>query len=82
MVEKATGIDRFLAEIRKFQGTLAFRGHADSMWKLHSSATRRLIKKYKEDDILEDDLGLSKIYADYGIPASAAAAPEDNRPNS
>ena len=64
MVEKAAGIDRFLAEVRKFQGQLAFRGHADSRWKLHSSATRRLIREY-EDDVLKDDLGFSKVYANY-----------------
>ena len=64
MEEKATGIDRFLAEVRKFQGKLAFRGHADNRWKLHSSATRRLIREY-EDDVLKDDLGFSKVYANY-----------------
>lgn len=62
---KATGIDRFLAEIREILGTPAFRGHADNKWKLHSSATHRLIREYEEDDILEDDLGFSKMYANY-----------------
>ena len=68
MVEKATGIDRFLADVRKFQRKLAFRGQADNTWKLHSSATRRLIKKYEEDDVddvLEDDSRFSKVYANY-----------------
>lgn len=64
MAEKATGIDRFLAEIRKFQGTLAFRGYADSRWNLYSSATRRLIREYG-DSVLKDDLGFSKVYANY-----------------
>lgn len=54
MEEKATGIDRFLADVRKFQGKLAFRGQAKSTWKLHSSATRRLIREYG-CNILEDD---------------------------
>lgn len=59
-----TGIDRFLAEIRKFQGTLAFRGHADSTWKLHSSATRRLIRECGYN-LLEDNLKFSRMYANY-----------------
>ena len=71
MVEKATGIDRFLAEVRKFQetpafrgGTLAFRGHPDHMWKLRSSATRRLVRKYG-CNILKDDFRFSKMYVNY-----------------
>lgn len=64
MVEKAAGIDRFLAEVRKFQGKLAFRGQANGAWKLHSSATRRLIREYG-CDVLEDDFWFSKRYVDY-----------------
>ena len=66
MVEKATGIDRFLAEVRKFQGKLAFRGQANGAWKLHSSATRRLIREYG-CDVLEDDLKFLKMYANYHV---------------
>ena len=64
MVEKATGIDRFLADVRKFQGELAFHGQANGAWKLHSSATRRLIREYG-CDVLEDDFWFSKRCTDY-----------------
>ena len=66
MEEKATGIDRFLADIREIRGRLAFRGQANGAWKLHSSATRRLIREYG-CDVLEDDLKFSEMYANYHV---------------
>ncbi len=40
----------FLSKINNLPSTCVFRGHADSSWKLHSAATRRLIDFFDNDE--------------------------------
>ena len=56
-----------IAKVTSGTGRLAFRGHADSSWKLHSSATRRLLPKNssKKPDIDERSLAFGKLYLSY-----------------
>lgn len=54
--------EKYLCKINEFPNGCAFRGQADSSWKLHSGATRRLIKHHR--DIIAAP-NFSQIYASY-----------------
>ena len=54
--------EKYLSKINEFPSGCAFRGQADSKWKLHSGATRRLIKHHKK---ITEDRNFSQIYANY-----------------
>lgn len=56
-----------IAEATPSSGRLAFRGLADSSWKLHSGATRRLLPKNsgKDSDNDERSLAFCKLYLSY-----------------
>ena len=55
--------EKYLSKINEFPSGCAFRGQADSNWKLRSGATRRLIKHYHQDITLASNF--SQIYANY-----------------
>lgn len=55
--------EKYLSKIKEFPSGCAFRGQAVSNWKLHSGATRRLIKHYHGNIIQASDF--SRIYANY-----------------
>ena len=55
--------EKYLSEVSKFPSGYAFRGQANSNWKLHSGATRRLIKYYHEN--ITQAPNFSQIYANY-----------------
>ena len=54
--------EKYLSKINEFPSGCAFRGQADSKWKLHSGATCRLIKHHKK---ITEDRNFSQIYANY-----------------
>ena len=56
-----------IAEVTPSSGRLVFRGLADSSWKLHSGATRRLLPKNsgKDSDNDERSLAFGKLYLSY-----------------
>ena len=55
--------EKYLSKINEFPSGCAFRGQADSKWKLHSGAARRLIKHYHEN--ITQAPNFSEIYANY-----------------
>ena len=55
--------EKYLSKIKEFPSGCAFRGQAVSNWKLHSGATRRLIKHYHGNITQASDF--SRIYANY-----------------
>lgn len=55
--------EKYLSKISEFPSGSAFRGQADSNWKLHSGATRRLIKHYHEN--ITQAPNFSQIYMNY-----------------
>ena len=59
--------DKYLSQIATLDsrsGRYAFRGQADSSWKLHSAATRRLIQHLEDDDI-ENSNAFGHLYLVY-----------------
>lgn len=54
--------EKYLSKINEFPSGSAFRGQADSNWKLYSGATRRLIKHHEK---IMEDRNFSQIYANY-----------------
>ena len=57
-------IEKYLSKINTLRGKCAFRGQADSKWKLHSAATRRLIKHSGHENIIQGTL-FSETYISY-----------------
>ena len=55
--------EKYLSKINEFPSGCAFRGQADSNWKLHSGATRRLIKHYHGN--ITQASNFPRIYANY-----------------
>ena len=55
--------EKYLSEVSNFPNGCAFRGQADSNWKLHSGATRRLISHCGEN--ITHDSNFLQIYASY-----------------
>ncbi len=60
----AITIEKYLNDINTFRGRCAFRGQADSKWKLHSAATRRLIKHSGGENITQGAI-FSDTYISY-----------------
>ena len=56
--------EKYLNKISKFSGRRAFRGQANGEWKLHSAATRRLIKQLDDENITKKT-GFAQIYTSY-----------------
>lgn len=59
-------IEKYLIEIREFTskpGTYAYRGQRDSLWPLHTGATRRLINDHGKEVVSFPDF--AKRYLDY-----------------
>ncbi|MXY33016.1 MAG: tetratricopeptide repeat protein [Boseongicola sp. SB0664_bin_43] len=70
---------KYLARIAKTKPTsarLAFRGHADSSWKLHSGATRRLLQEIRAKGSPDDQRSstFAKLYVSYHRSVLLAAA--------
>ena len=57
--------EKYLKRISAFPGKCAFRGQADSTWKLHSAATRRLIRYFMNDENITKATHFSQIYLAY-----------------
>lgn len=55
--------EKYLSKISEFPSGSAFRGQANSNWRLHSGATRRLIKHYHEN--ITQAPNFPQIYANY-----------------
>ena len=61
-----TAIDRaFLSKIGEVSSKYVFRGQADSNWKLHSAATRRLIKHFYDDESVIEASYFSQMHLVY-----------------
>ena len=60
-------IDKYLVQIREAAaplGIYAYRGQGKAEWKLHSAATRLLVREYG-DSITSDETEFRKLYVDY-----------------
>ena len=57
-------IEKYLSKVSKFPGKCAFRGQANSEWKLYSAAIRRLINQ-SGNEIIINKVDFSKIYMGY-----------------
>ena len=57
--------EKYLKKISALPGKCAFRGQADSTWKLHSTATRRLIRYFMNDENITKATHFSQIYLAY-----------------
>ena len=55
----------FLSKIGEDPSKCVFRGQANSYWKLHSTATRRLIKFFDDDDCVIEDSQFSQMHLVY-----------------
>ena len=57
--------EKYLSRVNALPDRCAFRGQANSAWELHSSATRRLIKHYNNDENITESVHFSRIYMIY-----------------
>ena len=57
-------VEKYLSEINTLRGKCAFRGQANSKWKLHSAAIRRLIKHSGRENITQGT-HFSETYISY-----------------
>ena len=56
---------RYLNRFSEVPGKCAFRGQADSSWKLHSAATRRLLKYFDNDEDITKSAHFPLVYLAY-----------------
>ncbi len=57
--------EKYLKRFSALPGKCAFRGQADHSWKLHSAATRRLIRYFMNDENITKATHFSRIYLAY-----------------
>ena len=57
--------EKYLSKVRELPENCAFRGQKNNAWKLHSAATRRLVKHYHCDEGITTLAHFSQIYMIY-----------------
>ena len=57
--------EKYLSQLSTLRGRCAFRGQANSTWKLHAAATRRLIQHWDGDESIIHTPGFPRLYATY-----------------